>query len=139
MRKFWLREILLIISTILIGFNLWQPPLPWLRQGKIYVSPQGADWNLGNRPQHAVKTIQRAANMAAPGEDIVILPGVYREYLRIRRGGQPDRPITFRAQQPGTVTITNAAPSDVTQNLVWRSPMVARLGDRQTRAELAPV
>ncbi|MFN9939001.1 MAG: chondroitinase-B domain-containing protein, partial [bacterium] len=96
------------MSTLLAAINLWQPPTPCLRQGKIYVSPQGSDWNLGNSPQRAVKTIQRAANMATPGEDVVILPGIYREDLRVRRGGRPNRPITFRAQQPGTVTITNA-------------------------------
>ncbi|MFM6118172.1 MAG: right-handed parallel beta-helix repeat-containing protein [Sphaerospermopsis kisseleviana] len=118
---FLVRDILLIISTLLAAINLWQPPTPWLRQGKIYVSPQGSDWNLGNSPQRAVKTIQRAANMATPGEEVVILPGIYREDLRVRRGGRPNRPITFRAQQPGTVTITNAVPPQVTQYLTWRS------------------
>lgn len=110
-----------MLSVVLAGINFWQPPLSWLRQGKIYVAPQGSDWNLGNSPQFAVKTIQQAANMAAPGEEIVILPGVYREDLRIRHGGQPNHPITFRAQQPGTVTLTNAAPPEVTKSLVWRS------------------
>jgi hypothetical protein len=76
-----LRDTLLIISTLLAAINLWQPSTPWLRQGKIYVSPQGYDWNLGNSRQRAVKTIQRAANMATPGEEIVILPGIYREDL----------------------------------------------------------
>ncbi|AIE74680.1 MULTISPECIES: hypothetical protein [unclassified Synechocystis] len=119
--SFWFRDTLIILGVILAGINLWQPTLPWLRQGKIYVSPQGKDWYLGGSSQTAVRTIQRAANLTAPGEEIIILPGIYREELRIRRGGRPNRPITFRAEQPGTVTITNQAPTEVTASLVWQA------------------
>ncbi|MBE9203861.1 hypothetical protein IQ218_10950 [Synechocystis salina LEGE 06099] len=116
-----IRDIFFILSLILAGLNFWQPSLPWLRQSKIYVSPQGSDWHFGGSAQTAVRTIQRAANLAAPGEEIIILPGIYREELRISRGGRPDRPITFRAQTPGTVTITNQAPETVTQKLTWQA------------------
>lgn len=119
--KIYSRDLLFFFFVIFNGVNFWQPSLSWLRSGQIYVSSQGSDWFLGNSLKNPVKTIQRAANMAEPGEAIIILPGVYHEELRIRRSGKPDQPITFRAQQPGTVTITNAASPEVTKNLVWRS------------------
>ena len=110
-----------VVAVVLAFINFWQPPTPWLRQGQIYVSPTGSDWNLGHSPNTALKTIQTAANRAAPGETIVILPGTYREDLRIRNSGRPNQPITFRAQIPGTVTLTNAALPQVVEALTWKA------------------
>lgn len=110
----------LIFTTIIAAINFWQIPTPWLRQGKIYVSPDGKDWQLGNSPTHAVKTLQRAADMVAAGEEIIILPGIYREKFHIRQSGQPENPITFRAQEAGTVTITNAVDPETIKSLLWR-------------------
>lgn len=84
------------------------------------MSPNGSDWNLGRTANHALRTIQRAANIASPGETILILPGTYRETVHIRKNGHPDHPITFQAQKPGTVTITNAASDNLLNELSWR-------------------
>ena len=112
----------LALSTLAVAaFFFWQPPTPWLRQGKIYVSPQGANWHTGATPGTAVRTIQRAADMAVPGEEIVILFGTYHEVLRLRRGGKPGQPIILRALEPGTVTITNADNTGMAEALKWRS------------------
>jgi hypothetical protein len=112
---------LLALVALVFGL-LWvlQPPTAWLRDGTLYVSPQGADWNLGATPQTAVRTLQRASEMVQPGEQVVLLPGVYAGNLRVRRGGEPGRPIVFRALQPGTVTITDAAPPGWDRLLQWK-------------------
>ena len=116
-----LRHFLFLVPVAVAALALWNPPLSWLRDGVIYVSPQGSDWYSGRSPGSAVATIQRAADMVAAGETILILPGVYREELRVRRGGAPDKPVVFRAVHPGTVTISGAAPDDVVERLFWRN------------------
>ena len=114
------RHVGLLAPVVVAALALWNPPLPWLREGVIYVSPQGSDWHSGRSPDAAVASIQRAANMVAPGETILILPGVYREEVRVRHGGSPDKPVVFKAVYPGTVTISGAAPDDVVKRLAWR-------------------
>lgn len=122
-QAFWVDQLLGFWSAMaaLVAFiNFWQPSTPWLRSGKIYVSPQGSDWNLGHHPQTALRTIQRAADIASPGETIVILPGTYRETLHIRNSGRASQPIIFQAQEPGSVTITNAADPSLIQAWQWQ-------------------
>ena len=114
------RRLFVLVPVFFAALALWNPPLSWLREGVIYVSPQGSDWHSGRSPDSAVASIQRAADMVAPGETILMLPGVYREEVRVRRGGTPDKPVIFSAVHPGTVTISGAAPNEVVERLVWR-------------------
>lgn len=115
-----IRDIAALLAVILAALVFLDPSLPWLRSGVIYVSPQGKDWNTGRTPDAAVATIQRAADLVAPGETVLILPGVYREEVQVRRGGKAGRPVVFKALHPGTVTISGAAPPDVVDRLQWR-------------------
>jgi hypothetical protein len=46
-------------------------------------------------PQGSLKTIQAAADVAVPGDTVLIRPGVYRESVRFNRSGTADQPITF--------------------------------------------
>ncbi len=115
-----LRQFLLLVPIAVAALALWNPPFSWLGDGVIYVSPQGDNWHSGRSPGAAVATIQRAAGMAAAGETILILPGVYREEVRVRNGGTLGKPVVFRAVHPGTVTISGAAPDDVVERLAWR-------------------
>lgn len=116
-----LRHFLLLVPVAVAALALWNPLLSWLRDGVIYVSPQGSDWYSGRSPGSAVATIQRAADMVAAGETILILPGVYREEVRVRNGGAPGKPVIFRAAHPGTVTISGAAPDAMVERLDWRN------------------
>ena len=53
-------------------------------------------------------TIQEALGIAQPGDRISVRPGIYREQLRTRRGGQEDRPITVVAEHGrGSVVVTH--------------------------------
>jgi len=54
------------------------------------------------------KGIQAALDKAEPGDVIVLAPGTYYENPIVRRGGQPGKPLTIRAQKPGTVVISGA-------------------------------
>lgn len=64
-----------------------------------HVTPTGADSNSGASPGTALRTIQKAADRAQPGDLILIHAGTYAETVTIRNSGAPDRPITFRGQR----------------------------------------
>ena len=44
-------------------------------------------------------TIQQAADCVNPGDTVIIMPGVYFESVKLKRFGQPGKPITFRADK----------------------------------------
>lgn len=49
----------------------------------LYVdAARGRDWHDGRRPSTALATIQRAINLATPGDVIGIYPGVYCQEVR---------------------------------------------------------
>ena len=53
----------------------------------------------------AYRTIGEAAAKAAPGDVVLVRPGVYREHVAPERGGEPGRPVTYRAAERGTVSL----------------------------------
>jgi len=108
--------LLALISTI----NYLQPPSAWLRRGVVHVAPDGFDGFLGQSRRFAVRTIQRAAWIAEPGETILIWPGTYRESVRLKRGGLPGRPLVLRAAVPGKAVITGGAEPAVMRSWQWR-------------------
>lgn len=115
------RDLLPVVAVLFAALVLWDPPLSWFRDGIIYVSPEGSDWSSGRTADSAVATIQRAADMVAPGETVMLLPGIYREEVHVRRGGAAGKPVVFKALQPGTVTISGAAPGELVDKLGWRA------------------
>jgi hypothetical protein len=119
MRRIRLFDIFALLSFVASLIVLYDPIFPFLRSGVIYVSTTGSNWNSGNSPEHAVATIQHAADIAMPGNTIIILPGKYREKIYVRRGGLPGKPVTFKAEKPGTVTISNEAGPEVAEHLQW--------------------
>ena len=56
----------------------------------------------------SIKTISAAAQLARPGDVVLINPGRYRESITLPRSGTATAPITFAARVPGTVTIDGA-------------------------------
>ena len=68
--------------------------------------PQAADNGRGTADQPFV-TLSRAVVSAHAGDTVILHPGTYREpSILLPRSGQPDAPITFMAEIPGTVIIT---------------------------------
>ncbi len=60
-----------------------------------YVSSQGNDAANGVSPDAPFKTIQRAIDLAQPGESIYVLPGIYMQDLVSKRDGKEQAPITI--------------------------------------------
>ncbi|HZN67639.1 MAG TPA: carbohydrate-binding protein [Tepidisphaeraceae bacterium] len=73
----------------------------------FYVSTSGSDSNAGSlaRP---FRTIQRAANLAQPGDTVLVRGGTYRETVRPTRSGSGSSPITFKPYNGENVTISGA-------------------------------
>ena len=87
------------LSHCLLFVALFAAALPkLLGAAELHVcSTCGLNTNPGDALA-PVRTIQRAADLAQPGDVISVAPGVYRERVAPPRGGKPDRPIVFRSQ-----------------------------------------
>ncbi len=74
----------------------------------LYVAPDGNNANPGTSAA-PLRTIQRAANLAQPGDVITVRAGVYRERVSPPRGGTSDaRRIIYQAAPGEKVVITGA-------------------------------
>ena len=78
------------------------------RQTKtIYVdinAPSGGN-GTSERP---FKHINDAAQVALPGDEVIVAPGVYREYVDPKNAGTKDARITYRSAEPLGAEITGA-------------------------------
>jgi parallel beta-helix repeat protein len=79
-----------------------------------HVSQFGSDIAAGTQAQ-PLQTIQRAANLAKPGDTVVVAAGIYQGFRTVR-GGTAQAPITFRGHGRGT-TITSP-PGDYQDNIL---------------------
>ena len=77
---------------------------------EIHVAVDGKDVHPGTRSA-PVRTIQRAADIALPGDIIMVHAGVYRERVSPPRGGESDaKRITFQAAPGEKVEIKGSEP-----------------------------
>ena len=74
----------------------------WDGRVSYYVSPSGSDRNSGTAPTKPFKTIQKAVDLAQPGDVINLAPGVYLQDVISKRDGALDAPITIKGP-PGAV------------------------------------
>ncbi len=90
------------LASILLPTLLLLAPAP---AAEWHVSVHGSDTNPGTR-KAPLRTIQRAADLAQPGDVITVQEGVYRERVNPPRGGTSDRKrITYQAARGATVEI----------------------------------
>ena len=54
------------------------------------------------------KRINDAARIAKPGDEVLVLPGVYREYVNPLNGGTAEHRITYRSTEPLGAVISGA-------------------------------
>ena len=74
----------------------------------LHVATAGSDSSDGS-PDRPLRTIDRAAQLAQPGDSVVVHEGVYREWVRPRCGGLSDRRrITYEAAPGEHVLITGS-------------------------------
>lgn len=82
------------VGLLLIGWLSYQPVTVW--SAVRYVSMIGSDTNSGTTVA-PWRTIQKAVDLALPGDVVLVSAGDYAEYVQTRRAGLVDAPITFRA------------------------------------------
>ena len=74
---------------------------------KIYVS--AAAFRAGNgTADRPFKRIGDAAKIAKPGDEVLVAPGIYREYVDPANAGTEDQRITYRSTEPLGAVITGA-------------------------------
>lgn len=87
----------------------------------FYVNAAAAREGNGSK-EMPFKHINEAAKVAGPGDEVLVAPGVYREYVDPVNGGTEDARITYRSEQPLGAVITGAEPVDTWepyQGNVW--------------------
>lgn len=73
----------------------------------IYVDIHAARDGDGTK-ERPFKCINDAAQVAGPGDEVLVAPGVYREYVDPLRAGTEDARITYRSLEPLGAVITGA-------------------------------
>ena len=72
---------------------------------EFHVSPKGSDKNEGSISA-PLKTISAAANLAGPGDVVIVHEGIYRERITPPRGGDSDlKRIVYRAAGDGKAEV----------------------------------
>ena len=56
------------------------------------------------------KTIQAAADIVMPGDEVLVAPGIYREYVNPKHAGTETERIVYRSIEPLQAIITGAEP-----------------------------
>jgi alpha-N-arabinofuranosidase len=86
-------------AVLLMSSTFLTPAAEW------HVATTGSDTNAGSR-RAPLRTIQRAAELAQPGDTITVQSGTYRERINPPRGGTSDRQrITYQAARGAKVEI----------------------------------
>ncbi len=88
---------------------------------KYYVDASAARTGSGTKDS-PFQTIREAALIALPGDEVLVAPGLYREYVDPANGGTKDAPIVYRSLVKGGAHITGAEPVKNWENIggnVW--------------------
>lgn len=75
-----------------------------LPSAKWYVSTKGNDRNTGTAPGQAFATIQKAVDMAQPGEAIRLEDGTYKQSFHSARDASQKKPITIMGTRKAVVS-----------------------------------
>ena len=75
----------------------------------IYVDAHVSESGDGSNAR-PYRTIQEAANVAAAGDTVLVMPGIYRESVDPKHSGTPEARIVYRAAEPLKAVITGAEP-----------------------------
>ncbi len=76
---------------------------------KLYVDAHAERDGNGSK-QRPFKHINSAAQVAKPGDEVLVAPGVYREYVDPKYAGTEDARITYRSVEPLGAVITGGEP-----------------------------
>lgn len=74
---------------------------------QIYVNVNATRGGNGSK-ESPFKAINDAAKIAVAGDEIIVAPGIYREYVNPRNAGREDARIVYRSEKPLEAIITGA-------------------------------
>lgn len=93
----------------------------------LYVSKRASNVQTGTQ-EYPFATIQQAAELAQPGDTVLIAEGVYREWVRPARGGTEDARITYKAVDGARAVISGAEAVTGWENCgggVWKAAIAS--------------
>lgn len=93
--------------TAIFGILAFTAGIAFTQPHKYIVNqnhPQSSDNGAGTM-KNPFKTISKAAEIAQPGDEIIVYKGTYRETVVPARGGEKGNPITYRAAEGEEVYI----------------------------------
>ncbi len=74
---------------------------------QIFVDSNATRSGNGTK-EYPFQRISEAAKVALPGDEVLVAPGVYREYVNPANAGMPEARITYRSVEKGGAVITGA-------------------------------
>ena len=87
---------------------------------KYYVNAAATSVGDGSKAK-PFKKIQSAAKIAMPGDEVIVAPGIYREWVNPVNGGTDKKRITYRSETPFGAHITEFQIPLCRQNrLLWK-------------------
>lgn len=108
------------IAFALFAWYFVFPPAAGART--LFVNTANGDDNApGLSAAQSFKTIQKAADVIEPGDEVQVLPGIYYEHVRITRCGTPEKAIHFTVAPAnrGRVVISGGNPTFRQGKAVW--------------------
>ncbi|EIP99168.1 hypothetical protein OpiT1DRAFT_03678 [Opitutaceae bacterium TAV1] len=111
-----------VFLTCILICVIW---FPCLHARTLHVdAATGDNGHDGLSPATAFRTVQRAADLVQPGDEIIIHPGIYFEHVTLAedKRGTPDAPITLRADRiaKNRVIFSGANPAIRTGKTRWQ-------------------
>ena len=74
---------------------------------KYYVNAAAKAGGNGSK-ENPFNKIQQAADIAVAGDEVIVAPGVYREWVNPVNGGTEDKRIVYKSEEPLGAHITGA-------------------------------
>lgn len=74
---------------------------------QIYVNADAVRSGNGSR-EYPFQTISEAAKTARPGDEVLVAPGLYREYVDPAHAGTPEARIVYRSVEKGAAVISGS-------------------------------
>ncbi len=78
-----------------------------IKNMKYYVNVKAAKGGDGSEKK-PFNTIQKAADLAVAGDEVIVAPGIYREAVNPKNAGMPGKPVIYRSEKPLGAHITGA-------------------------------
>jgi len=79
-----------------------------MKKGNKYYVDQSVERGGDGSKSRPFKWINDAARVAEPGDEVIVAPGIYREYVCPVNAGTEGKPIVYRSEEPLGAVITGA-------------------------------